>query len=99
MAENSIDWKNHEKLKGFLETCVKKNFSREKTLDFVSRDFPQYGKWSMDTFCTRLKQFNIKYIKKETSVVEVKNAVKNGIEWAKSKIWVQINEPKTSNET
>ena len=44
MAENSIDWKNHEKLKGFLETCVKKNFSREKTLDFVSRDFPQYGK-------------------------------------------------------
>ena len=64
MAENSIDWKNDEKLKGFLETCVKKSFRRQKILDFVARDFPQYGKWSMDTFCTRLRQFNIKHIKK-----------------------------------
>ena len=30
----------------------------------------------MTTFCRRLGKFNIKYIKKETSIEEVKDAVK-----------------------
>ena len=56
MAENSsIKWKNDRKLKGFIETCVKNNLGREEVLDLVARDFPQYGKWSMTTFCRRLR--------------------------------------------
>ena len=35
MDENSIDWKNDEKLEGSLETCVKKNLKPDKILDFV----------------------------------------------------------------
>ena len=36
-----VPWKNDEKLKSFLEICVKKNFKREEILDFVARHFPQ----------------------------------------------------------
>ena len=68
MKQNSIDWKSDEKLKGFLKTCVKKDLGREEILRFVARDFPQYGKLSTE--------FNIKYIKKETSIEKVKDAVK-----------------------
>ena len=60
MAENSMNSKIVEKLKGFLETCFKKNLRQEEILDFVPRDFLQYGKWSMATFCRHLRQFNIK---------------------------------------
>ena len=32
-------------------------------LDFVARDFPQYGKWSMDTFCAGLRQLTLNTLK------------------------------------
>lgn len=45
-------------------------------LDFVATDSPQYRNWRMAAFNRSLRQFKIKYIKKETSIEEVKDAVK-----------------------
>ena len=45
-------------------------------LDFVATDSPQYRNWSMAVFNRSLRQFKIKYIKKETSIEEVTDAVK-----------------------
>ena len=90
MAENSIDWKKDKKLKSFLKLCAKKTLRQEEMLDFVATDSPQYRNWSMAVFNRSLRQFKIKYIKKETSIEEVKDAVKrnwmeqvkpSGTEW------------------
>ena len=63
----------------------------------MARDFRQHGKWSMATFCRRLRQLNIKYIKKERSTNKVKDALKKELNGLKA--WVRTDEPETSNGT
>ena len=51
----------------------------------------------MATFCRRLRQLNIKYIKKERSTNKVKDALKKELNGLKA--WVRTDEPETSNGT
>ena len=87
-------WKNDEKLKGLLETCVKKNLTREESLDFVARDFPQHGKWSIATLYRRLRQFKIKYIEKKTSTKEVEDAVKKELDGKGERLGYRVTKQK-----
>lgn len=73
------EWNSDEQLKRDLERYVLSNLSRREILDFVTRDYPEYA-WSGPTLSRRLAFFDIKYIRYETDIKDVENAVRQEME-------------------
>ena len=73
------EWQHDEQLKSDLEKYVERNLSRKEILDFVARDYPQYA-WSFGTLVRGLAFFNVKYLRYDTSIVDVEDAVREEIE-------------------
>jgi len=73
------DWEDDEQLKTDLQRYVLQNLMRKEILDFVRRDYPEYA-WSLGTLSRRLAFFNISYIKYDTNIQAVENAVREEIE-------------------
>ena len=73
------EWQRDEQLKSDLEKYVERNLSRKEILDFVAPDYPQYA-WSFGTLVRRLAFFNVKYVRYDTSIVDVEDAVREEME-------------------
>ena len=73
------EWQHDEELKSDLEKYVERNLSRKEILDFVACDYPQYA-WSFGTLVSRLAFFNVKYVRYDTSIVDVEDAVREEVE-------------------
>ena len=73
------EWQRDEQLKSDLEKYVERNLSRKEILDFVAPDYPQYA-WSFGTLVRRLGFFNVKYVRYDTSIVDVEDAVREEME-------------------
>ena len=76
MAGNirNTDWEEDEQLKNDLNGYVLQNFSRREILDFVCRNYSQYA-WSLGTLSRRMAFFYIKYIRYDTDIDVVTDAV------------------------
>ena len=55
------------------------NFERNEVLDFVARDYAQYA-WSLSSLKRRLTFFGISYVRYDTDIEEVENAVREEME-------------------
>ena len=73
------EWQHDEQLKNDLEKYVARNLSRKEILDFAAHDYPLYA-WSLGTLARRLAFFDIKYIRYDTDVEDVENAVREEME-------------------
>ena len=73
------EWQRDEQLKSDLEKYVERNLSRKEILDFVAPDYPQYA-WSFGILVRRLAFFNVKYVRYDTSIVDVEDAVREEME-------------------
>ncbi len=67
-------WKEDENLRKAMKEYVKQGLKREKALDFLRRDFPQYT-WSVRSLDRRLRHFNINYNDKNVDFEQVKHAI------------------------
>lgn len=81
MAGNirNSDWEDDEQLKSDIQHYVLQNLKRREILDFVRRDFPEYA-WSLGTLSRRMAFFGIQYIKYDTDIKDVENAVREEVE-------------------
>ena len=81
MAGNirNSDWEDDEQLKSDIQHYVLQNLRRREILDFVRRDFPEYA-WSLGTLSRRMAFFGIQYIKYDTDIKDVENAVREEVE-------------------
>ena len=79
MAAGS-EWKDDSDLKFQLESLVKKGYERSEILHVMQKDFPQYTWGCIKTLDRRLRHFNVRYIKYETPVEDVRNAVRKEME-------------------
>ena len=68
------DWVTDEILKTDIQKYVLYNYKRNKVLDFVQRDYPQYT-WSLPTLSRRMAKFEIKYVDYDTDIKKVESAV------------------------
>lgn len=76
MAE---EWKADIQLKTDMENCVRQGLTRNETLDFLKRDFPNYL-WSIRSLDRRLRYFDIYYNDVKVSVEDVREVVKKELE-------------------
>ena len=74
------EWKGDSDLKFQLESLVKKAYERSETLHVTQKDFPQYTWGCIKTLDRRLRHFNVRYIKYETPVKDVRNAIRKEME-------------------
>ena len=81
MAGNirNSDWEDDEQLKSDIQHYVLQNLKRREILNFVRRDFPEYA-WSLGTLSRRMAFFGIQYIKYDTDIKDVENAVREEVE-------------------
>ena len=73
------EWQHDEHLKNDLAKYVARNLSRKEILDFAAHDYPLYA-WSSGTLAKRLAFFDIKYIRYDTDIEDVENAVREEME-------------------
>ena len=74
MADGNVNWKENQDLAQDLKQYVASNMQRSEILDFVKRDYGMYP-WSIPTLDRRLRHFGVRYIKRNTPVADVVNAV------------------------
>ena len=67
-------WQDDFHLKEMLRKYVRQGLQRNEILDYMTRDFSYYL-WSLRTLDRRLRYFNIYYVNKALTVMEVKDAV------------------------
>ena len=81
MAGNikNTDWEEDEQLRADLNGYVLQNLSRKEILDFVRRDYPQYA-WSLGTLSRRMAFLDIRYIRYDTDIDVVTDAVYKELE-------------------
>ena len=81
MAGNikNTDWEEDEQLRADLNGYVLQNLSRKEILDFVRRDYPQYA-WSLGTLSRRMAFLDIRYIRYDTDIDVVTDAVSKELE-------------------
>ena len=75
----NVDWKEDQSLRNDLENYVKENLRRNKILDFLNRDYPQYA-WSLSSLDRQMRYFNISYINNDVTVGQVREAVAKEID-------------------
>ena len=78
MAANQA-WQADESLESDLKKYVAQNLKRSEIVDVVKKSHQQYA-WSLPTLDRRLREFNIKYVDKNTSVKTVFDAVAKELE-------------------
>ena len=74
-----MEWKHDPNLQNDLNKYVRENMQRNKILDFVQRDYPQY-RWSMRTLDRRLRHYRIRYIDHNVTIDEVRTAVREELD-------------------
>ena len=75
----NTDWEEDKQLRTNLNGYVLKNLSRREISDFVSRDYPQY-EWSLGTLSRKLAFLDIRYIRYDTDIDVVTDAVRKEAE-------------------
>jgi hypothetical protein len=81
-------WQHDEQLKNDLQKYVARNLSRKEILHFAAHDYPLYA-WSLGTLARRLAFFYIKYMRYDTNVEDVENAIlkgRNGRPWSTTSV-------------
>ena len=73
-------WRSDLDLQVQLESLVKRGYQRNEILHEVKKDFPQYKWGCIKTLDRRLRHFNINYIKYDTPMEDVRNAVSEELE-------------------
>ena len=81
MAEGirNAEWQEDKQLTIALEGYVLQNLKPREILDFVQHDYPQYA-WSLGTLSRRLAFFDIKYIRCDIELDDMKDAVREELE-------------------
>ena len=79
MAEATDLWREDLQLKEDLLNLVRQGLMRKEILDFMTRDYPIY-RWSLRSLDRRLRFFDIYYNHRDTTIDEVKEAVRKELD-------------------
>ena len=75
----NTDWEEDEQLRADLNGYVFQNLSRKEILDLVRCNYPQHA-WSLGTLSRRMAFLDIRYIRYDTDIDVVTDAVSKELE-------------------